>query len=323
MPIDVRRLKVLREVAAHGSFSAAADALAFTQPAVSRQIATLEAEAGTRLVDRTARGVRLTPAGELLLDHAEAILGRLAAAESQLEALAELDAGRLRLGSFPTAGATLTPLAIAAFAQAHPGVELRLVEGRSVETLPMLGAGEIDLAVVTDVSGEPPADVTLEYLMDDAFYVAMPLDHPLAGESELRMEDLREETWIEGRACDDALTAAARAAGFEPRVAFDAADWLAKQGLVVAGVGIALIPTLALGTVREGVVLRGLGPDGPRRHVFLATHAWLTPAPAVAPMRAILRRVARDLPLDSPHGDRGAAVDGRGTLVPREVLRHA
>jgi DNA-binding transcriptional LysR family regulator len=292
MPIDVRRLRVLREVAAHGSFSAAADSLAFTQPAVSRQIATLEAEAGTRLVDRTARGVRLTPAGELLVEHAEVILGRLAAAESQLEALAELDTGRLRLGSFPTAGATLTPLAIAAFSQAHPGVELRLVEGRTVDTLPMLAAGEIDLAVVTDVSGDPPADVTLEHLMDDPFYVAMPHDHPLAFESDLRMEDLREETWIEGRACDDALTAAARAAGFEPRVPFDAADWLAKQGLVVAGVGIALIPTLALGTVREGVVMRTLGPEGPRRRVYLATHAWLSPAPAVAPMKAILRRVA-------------------------------
>ena len=108
MALDVRRLKVLREVAARGSFSAAADALAFTQPSVSRQIATLEAEAGTRLVDRTARGVRLTPAGELLVEHADVILGRLAAAEAQLEALAELDAGRLRLGAFPTASATLT-----------------------------------------------------------------------------------------------------------------------------------------------------------------------------------------------------------------------
>jgi DNA-binding transcriptional LysR family regulator len=293
MPIDVRRLRVLREVAAQGSFSAAADALAFTQPAVSRQIATLEAEAGTRLVDRTARGVRLTPAGELLVEHAEVILGRLAAAESQLEALAELDSGRLRLGSFPTAGATLTPLAIATFAESHPGVELRLVEGRSSETLPMLAAGEIDLAVVTDAAGtDVPSDVELDHLMDDPFYVAMPHDHPLAGESELRMEDLREETWVEGRACADALMAAARAAGFEPRVPFDSAEWLGKQGLVAAGVGIALIPTLALGTVRDGLVLRSLGPDGPRRRVSLATHAWLSPAPAVAPMKGILRRVA-------------------------------
>jgi DNA-binding transcriptional LysR family regulator len=295
MPLDVRRLRVLREVAHHGSFSAAADALAFTQPAVSRQIATLEAEAGTRLVDRSARGVRLTPAGELLVEHAEAILGRLAKAESQLEALAEVDSGRLRVGTFATASATLTALAVAAFARDYPGIELRLIEGRSEETLPLLAAGEIDLAVVTDAAdAEVPADVELEHLMDDPFYVALPRDHPLANEGALRMEDLREETWIEGRNCSDALMSAAHEAGFEPRVAFDSAEWLGKQGLVAAGVGITLIPTLALGTVREGIVLRSLGPDGPRRHVLLATHAWLSPAPAVAPMKAILRRVARE-----------------------------
>jgi DNA-binding transcriptional LysR family regulator len=294
MPIDVRRLRVLCEVAAHGSFSAAADALAFTQPAVSRQIATLEAEAGTRLVDRSARGVRLTPAGQLLVEHAEAILGRLATAESQLEALAELDAGRLRLGTFPTASATLTPLAIAAFADEHPGVELRLIEGRSNETLPLVAAGEIDLAVVSDAGAEAPPDVVLDHLMDDPFYLAVPRGHPLADERGIRMEDLSEETWIEGRHCADALMAAARAAGFEPRVAFDSAEWLGKQGLVAAGVGITLIPALALGTVRDGIVLRSLGPDGPRRQVFLATHGWLSPAPAVAPMKAILRRVARE-----------------------------
>jgi DNA-binding transcriptional LysR family regulator len=292
--LDVRRMRVLREVAQRGSFSAAADALAFTQPAISRQIATLEAEAGTRLVDRTARGVRLTPAGELLVEHAEAILGRLAAAESQLEALAELDAGRLRLGTFATASATLTALAIASFAGSHPGVELRLVEGRSNETMPLLAAGEIDLAVVTDVAGDPPPDVDLEHLMDDPFYLAVPRDHPLAHEREVRMEDLREETWIEGRLCADALMGAAHAAGFEPRVAFDAAEWFAKQGLVAAGVGVTLIPTLALGTVRDGIVLRSLGPNGPSRKVSLATHAWLSPTPAVAPMKAILRRVARE-----------------------------
>src|SRR6185436_7298484 len=109
--LDVRRLRVLREVAASGSFSAAAEALAFTQPAVSRQIATLEAEAGARLVERGARGIRLTPAGELLLEHAEVILDRLAAAEHQLAALAGLSSGRLRIGAFPSANATLIRLA--------------------------------------------------------------------------------------------------------------------------------------------------------------------------------------------------------------------
>jgi DNA-binding transcriptional LysR family regulator len=294
MALDVRRLRVLREVAAQGSFSAAADVLAFTQPAVSRQIATLEAEAGTRLVDRTARGVRLTPAGELLVEHAEAILGRLATAESQLEALAELDAGRLRLGSFATASATLTAQAIAAFAEAYPGVELRLVEGRTLDLLPLLAAGEIDLAVVTDAGRDLPADVELEDLMDDPFYVALPPGHPLADGGELRMEELRDEVWISVLPFSSPLLAAARAAGFEPQVAFDSAEWLGKQGLVAAGVGIALIPSLALGIVRDDVVLRPLGPGGPRRRISLAMHASLSRPPSVAPMRAIMRRVAED-----------------------------
>ena len=294
MPLDVRRLRVLREVAAQGSFSAAAEALAFTQPAVSRQIATLEAEAGTRLVDRTARGVRLTLAGELLVEHAEAILGRLAAAESQLEALADVDAGRLRLGTFPTASATLTPLAIAAFAQEYPGVDLRLFEGRSPEMLPLIAAGELDLAIVPDTDPDPHPDVELEHVMDDPFFVALPREHPLADQDELRMEDLREETWIEGRLCMEGLRHAANAAGFEPRVAFDSSEWLGKQGLVAAGVGVALIPTLGLGAVRDDIVLRELGPDGPSRRVLIATNGCLSPAPAVAPMKAILRRVAAE-----------------------------
>ena len=177
--LDVRRLKVLREVARCGSFSAAAESLAFTQPAISRQIAALELEAGTQLVDRRARGVRLTPAGELLLGHAEAILDRLAAAETQLEALAGLAGGRLRLGTFGTANATLIPLAIRAFGAEHPDVELRLVEGVSAKLMRRLAAGEVDLAVVSDHEPlELGADeIELEHLMDDPLHVALPADH--------------------------------------------------------------------------------------------------------------------------------------------------
>src|SRR3954469_12288553 len=145
--LDVRRLRVLREVAASGSFSAAAEVLAFTQPAVSRQIATLEAEAGAELVERGARGIRLTAAGELLVEHAEVILDRLAMAEHELEALAGLRGGRLRVGAFPSANATLIPLALAAFDEAYPEVGLSLVEARSVQCAVLLRAGELDLAV--------------------------------------------------------------------------------------------------------------------------------------------------------------------------------
>ena len=122
--LDVRRLRVLREVAARGSFSAAAEALSYTQSAISQQIAALEREAGTTLVDRSARGIRLTDAGEALVRHAEAILARLAEAETELEAIAGLRGGRLRLAAFPSAGGSIIPPAVAAFRERHPGVEL-------------------------------------------------------------------------------------------------------------------------------------------------------------------------------------------------------
>jgi DNA-binding transcriptional LysR family regulator len=292
--LDVRRLRVLREVARRGSFSAAAEALSFTQPAISRQIAALELEAGAQLVDRRARGVRLTPAGELLLEHADVILDRLAAAENQLEALAGLAGGRLRLGTFGTANATLIPLAIRAFVAAHPAVELRLVEGWSQALVSRMLAGEVDLAVLaTDPAEE---EIELEALMDDPLFVALAADHPLARQPEVCMADLRDETWIESHrgTSADSLVQAARAAGVEPRIGFEASNWVGKQGLVAAGVGVTLIPSVAVATVREDVVLRSLGPDGPVRKLFLATHACGYRAPAVEPMKAILRQVAAE-----------------------------
>src|ERR671933_759934 len=143
--LDVKRLRVLREVAEQGSFSGAADALSYTQSAVSQQIAALEREAGATLVERGTRGGTLTEAGRALVEHSEAILTRLAAAEDELEAIAGLRGGRMRLASFPTAGATLAPRAIARFREEHPDVELSLVPAEPDERLPRLKAGELDL----------------------------------------------------------------------------------------------------------------------------------------------------------------------------------
>src|SRR4051812_4214276 len=145
--LDVRRMRVLREVAQRGSFSAAAEALSFTQSAVSQQIAALEREAGTGLVQRSARGVRLTEAGEAVVRHTEAILARLAEAESELEAIAGLTGGRLRMAAFESAGATLMPLAIAAFRERHPSVELSMSLLEPEDSIPQLRAGELDLAI--------------------------------------------------------------------------------------------------------------------------------------------------------------------------------
>src|ERR687894_221394 len=153
--LDVRRMRVLREVAVQGSFSAAAEALSFTQSAVSQQIAALEREAGTVLVQRNARGVRLTEAGEALVRHADAVLARLAEAEAELEAIAGLRGGRLRMAAFESAGATLMPLAIAAFRHQHPAVELSLNLSEPDDSVPTLRTGGLDLALVFDSGTRP------------------------------------------------------------------------------------------------------------------------------------------------------------------------
>src|ERR671939_555998 len=145
--LDVRRMRILKEVADRGSFSAAAEALSYTQSAVSQQIAALEREAGAQLVTRGSRGIRLTEAGETLVRHADAILTRLADAEAELEAIRGLRGGRLRMATFQTVGATLMPLAIATFRQRHPDIELSVKQLEPEDAIPMLKAGELDIVM--------------------------------------------------------------------------------------------------------------------------------------------------------------------------------
>src|ERR687898_2525882 len=199
--LDVRRMRVLREVAVRGSFSAAADALSFTQSAVSQQIAALEREAGTTLVQRSARGVRLTEAGEAVVRHAEAIMARLAEAEAELEAIAGLRGGRLRMASFESAGASLMPLAIAAFSSQHPAVELSLSLSEPEDCVPLLRSGDLDLAVVFESAVTAPDDgIERVHLVEDPMYLVLPRDHPLANRRRLRLADLEGEAWIGGQA---------------------------------------------------------------------------------------------------------------------------
>src|SRR5919109_1496177 len=192
--LDVKRLRVLKEVAQRGSFSAAGEALGYTQSAVSQQIAALERETGSTLVERSARGVRLTDAGRALVEHSDGILARVAAAEQELEAIAGLRGGRVRLASFATAGATLVPLAIATFSRQHPGVELSLVEAEPEEALAGLKNGELDVAMTFEYSSLPRSyyegqrqDVEVVHLLDDPMYVALPVDHPLARRRTIRL----------------------------------------------------------------------------------------------------------------------------------------
>src|SRR4051794_6885249 len=185
--LDVRRMRVLREVAVQGSFSAAAEALSFTQSAVSQQIAALEREAGTVLVQRNARGVRLTEAGEALVRHADAVLARLAEAEAELEAIAGLRGGRLRMASFESARATLMPMAIALFREQHPEVELSMLMGEPEDTEPKLKAGEIDLTIGFGAKLAADDGIERHFLLDDPMLLVLPPDHPLAKKRNLRL----------------------------------------------------------------------------------------------------------------------------------------
>jgi DNA-binding transcriptional LysR family regulator len=298
--LDVRRLRVLREVAQRGSFSAAAEALAYTQSAVSQQIAALDREAGTILVERNARGVRLTDAGRALVSHADAILARLADAETELHAISGLRAGRLRLASFATAGATVMPQAIARFRAAHPGIDLSLEPAEPEDALPKLKAGDYDIALVIDAPhcAIDTADIELLHLLDDPMYVCLPAEHPFARKTRLRLEDLAGEAWMlgsTGRCPDTAiLLRACQTAGFEPRIAFHSDDYLAIQGFVAAGMGVSLIPDLALITVRDDVVVRSLGPRPPYRRVSAATLAGGYRSPAATAMLEVLESVGRE-----------------------------
>src|ERR1022692_274164 len=294
--LNVARLRVLVEVARLGSFSGAADALSYTQSAVSQQVATLEAETGMTLLERHARGVRVTAAGAALVEHAEGILARLEAAEDELSALAGLRAGRLRMASFPTAGATLMPLAIATFSSTYPEIELTLAEGEPEEITPRLHAGEFDLALLFEFNEPASVDrLTRVELLEDPMYLALPREHPLAEKSALRLGDLRGEAWVQPSRlspCARHVVRSCHAAGFEPNVSFESDDYQTVQGLVAAGVGVALIPKLALSGGRDDIAIRALSPASPVREVTVATPEGTRLTAAAAAMRQILADVA-------------------------------
>ena len=295
--LDVRRMKVLREVAQRGSFSAAAEALSFTQSAVSQQVAALERECGTRLVERGSRGIRMTEAGDALVRHADAILSRLDDAEEELAAIAGLRAGRLRLACFQSAGATLVPRAVAAFKRRHPGVELALTQAQPEEARERLVAGEIDIALVYDWDGHriAPGELELLELLDDPYEAVLREDHPLATRRRLTLRDLSDEGFINSTSacgCHDLLLGACRGAGFEPRVAIETDDNEASQAFVAAGGHVALLPRLALRSLVPGNVARELGRNAPVRRIWAATLAGAYRSPATEAMLAILEDVA-------------------------------
>ena len=295
--LDVKRLRVLREVAARESFSGAADALYLSQSAVSQQVATLEREVGMPLLERTNGGPKLTDAGQTLVDHADAVIARLEEAERELAAIAGLEGGRLRLASFPTASATLVTRAVSDFRERYPGVELQLAEADPEDSVPALRRGEFDLVLTFDypfAPGEPDRDLERRLLIEERMQVALPPGHRLAKRKAVKLEDLCEEDWLTGvssGSCRVHILTLCRTAGFEPRISFESDDYQVLQGLVSAGVGVTLMPDLALAGRRPDMELRPVSPSSPIRRVWATALAAGSRAPATDAMLDVLDAV--------------------------------
>jgi molybdate transport repressor ModE-like protein len=294
--LDVRRMRILREVAEQGSFSAAADSLHLTQSAVSQQIAALERETGAVLVDRNRGHLRLTDPGQALVGHAEAVLARLDEAEQELQEIAGLRGGRVRMASFPTAGATVVIRAVASFRRKHPGVELKLSEAEPEDSIPQLRAGEHDLVLVYDYDYVPlPEDRDTErhLLLEERMQLALPKDHPLAGRERAPLAELRDETWIVGttrHSCRDNVVIGCRRAGFEPQIGFESDDYQVHQSLVSAGMGVSLVPELLLTGRHPGMRVIEIEPDPPVRRVWAMTRLSRARSAATEAMLEVLQR---------------------------------
>ncbi|HET9103400.1 MAG TPA: LysR substrate-binding domain-containing protein [Solirubrobacteraceae bacterium] len=298
--LDTRRLRVLCAVAQHGSFSAAATALGYTQPAISRQVATLEAETATVLMRRVPAGIVLTDAGRLLVTRAEAILARLDDAETELAALHGLQGGTLRLATFASAAASVLPIAVARFRERYPAVELEIAMADPDTSMPGLRAGRFDLVLSHDAMWEvsaPGADCELVALFEDPMYVAMAATHPLAGARRLSLTDFSGEPWMLAttQSCPDSrlFLRSCHAAGFEPRIAFQNDDYSAILGFVAAGVGVAMIPDMVARSGRDDVRIRALEPPPPPRPISAVLPARYR-SPAAAAMLAVLHEVGEE-----------------------------
>jgi DNA-binding transcriptional LysR family regulator len=292
--LSTRRLVVFRELARLGSFTAVADALSYTQSAISQQISALERETGALLVERDRKRARLTEAGEILLAHTDAILGRIAHAERDLSAYVHARSGRLRLAAFESAGAALVPAAVEVFHARHPDVELHVVQMEPAEASARLESRELDLAIVYDL--DPPTgalgeELELTHLFDDRYTAVVGSRHPLARAAKVDLGDLAAEAWVnttDRDLCHEIILGACRAAGFEPKVSFEVDEIATSQALIARGAGVTLLPSLALGSRHADVVAVSLGARAPVRAVHAARLATAVSTPACEAMLAVL-----------------------------------
>ncbi|MFD8466855.1 LysR family transcriptional regulator [Streptomyces cyaneofuscatus] len=296
---DVKKLRILRTLRDRGTVTATAEALLMTPSAVSQQLTNLAKQLGVELLEPQGRRVRLTDAAHLVLRHAEAVFAQLERADAELTGYLRGEAGEVRVGAFSTAVPALVVPAVRLLrAEDRPGPDVRVREAEAAEAYELLTAGEVDLALSLAAHAPTARDprFSLFPLLADPLDVALPAGHPLADAPALRLADLAADRWIFGGSgpWSEITTAACEAAGFVPEQAHSAAGWTAILALVEAGMGIALVPRMASREQRrEGVVMRVLEADQPRRHVVAAVRHGAESGPAVARVLAALAETAR------------------------------
>jgi DNA-binding transcriptional LysR family regulator len=287
--LDLQTVRVVRQVAEHGSLTAAAGALGYSQPAVSQQLRRFEERTGIALVERVGRGIRLTQSGRVLARHANAVATALEAAAGELAEIRGLRAGRVRIVAFPSASATLVPRLIAALGTAHPGIAVTYVEAEPPEAVAAVRADRADLAITFSYPGdrEDPhrasaRGLDVRELGDEPIRLVLPVGHPAAASDVVDLGTLGEEPWIAGcPRCRGHLLELADAAGFTPRIAFETDNFVAVEGMVAQGLGVALLPALALAASprHPGVVTKPTARADVRTlHVVTARGADRVPA---------------------------------------------
>lgn len=297
--LNFHRLRILREIAERGTVSAAAKALWMSPSSVSQHMTALEAETGVVLLERVGRRVRLTPAAHRLVAHTENMLADMERAEADLALAREQVVGRLAISAFPTAARTLMIPAAIKLMREHPGLTLDLTDLEQPESFTELRSGNLDIAVGLEYTLAPATQepgLELEPLLSEPVYLAMSPDHPLA-EKPVRLEDLRADRWFAARGpspCRQAVLRATAYAGFEPRVELlDSADYDVILTAVSAGLGVTLVPYLALAQAREDVVIRPLDELPLRRNVYAAVREGSRTAPPIAAAIDAMLEVAK------------------------------
>ena len=276
--IDVRRLTVLREVARLGSFNQAAASLRLTPSAVSQQISALERSLGTAVVKRSTRGVDLTAAGRVLVDAGDAINAELTNAEREIVRLATSSTESLTVATFTSGGQRLLPAALTRFNAERPAVELTVLENEPEDSLPLVRNGSADVAIAYHFDGPPPVrpgdrtGLVWTPLLDDPMWIVLPAGHRFADRDSLTIAELAGERWVHGcLTIVDLLAHYAAMAGFEPRTACRGTDYIFAQSLVRAGVGISMIPQVALMADQGGLAMVPLAPPCPSRFIGIVT----------------------------------------------------